>query len=95
MNSISEDVNQVRLDGGPAIMYGIQTLITFRLLVPLMFIKSACIGSITALFALPILSCTNFIRQLRSFHKRVTVCSRIFYPALSTLPRNLFRNFWL
>ena len=40
MNRISEDVNQIRLYAGPAIMYGIQTLTLFICLIPLMFIKA-------------------------------------------------------
>ncbi len=37
MNRISEDVSQVRLYAGPAIMYGMQTLTLFVCLIPLMF----------------------------------------------------------
>ena len=44
MNRISEDVGQVRLYTGPAIMYGIQTLTLFVCLIPLMFIKAPTIA---------------------------------------------------
>lgn len=55
MNRISEDVSQVRLYSGPAIMYGIQTLTLFVCLIPLMFIKAPTIA-FYALIPLPILS---------------------------------------
>ncbi len=55
MNRISEDVNQVRLYAGPAIMYGIQTLTLFACLIPLMFIKAPTLAAYT-LLPLPILS---------------------------------------
>ncbi len=55
MNRISEDVSQVRLYTGPAIMYGIQTLTLFVCLIPLMFIKAPTIA-FYALIPLPILS---------------------------------------
>ena len=55
MNRISEDVSQVRLYAGPAIMYGIQTLTLFVCLIPLMFIKAPTIA-FYALIPLPVLS---------------------------------------
>ena len=55
MNRISEDVSQVRLYAGPAIMYGMQTLTLFVCLIPLMFIKAPTIA-FYALIPLPILS---------------------------------------
>ena len=55
MSRISEDVSQVRLYSGPAIMYGIQTLTLFVCLIPLMFIKAPTIA-FYALIPLPILS---------------------------------------
>lgn len=55
MNRISEDVSQVRLYAGPAIMYGIQTLTLFVCLIPLMFIKAPTIA-FYSLLPLPILS---------------------------------------
>ncbi len=55
MNRISEDVGQVRLYAGPAIMYGMQTLTLFVCLIPLMFIKAPTIA-FYSLLPLPILS---------------------------------------
>lgn len=55
MSRISEDVSQVRLYSGPAIMYGIQTLTLFICLIPLMFIKAPTIA-FYALIPLPVLS---------------------------------------
>src|SRR5690606_7955182 len=55
MNRISEDVNQVRMYAGPAIMYGIQTLTLFVCLIPLMFIKAPTLAAYT-LLPLPLLS---------------------------------------
>ncbi len=55
MNRISEDVSQVRLYAGPAIMYGMQTLTLFVCLIPLMFIKAPTIA-FYSLLPLPILS---------------------------------------
>ena len=55
MNRISEDVTQVRMYGGPVIMYGINTLTTFVFVISLMFIKAPTIAFYT-LIPLPILS---------------------------------------
>ncbi|MAJ36703.1 MAG: ABC transporter, partial [Flavobacteriaceae bacterium] len=55
MNRISEDVSQVRMYAGPAIMYGFQTLTLFTILIPLMFIKAPTIAFYTVL-PLPVLS---------------------------------------
>src|SRR5690606_17867546 len=75
MNRISEDVNQVRLYGGPAIMYGIQTLTLFVCLVPLMFIKAPVLA-LYALLPLPILSV--LIYQIsKIIHRRSTIVQEI------------------
>ena len=55
MNRISEDVTQVRMYGGPVIMYGITTLTLFAILIPLMFIKAPELALYT-LLPLPFLS---------------------------------------
>lgn len=87
MNRISEDVNQVRLYGGPAIMYGIQTLTLFVCLVPLMFIK-APILALYALLPLPILSV--LIYQIsKIIHKRSTIVQE-FLSTLSTFTQESF-----
>lgn len=70
MNRISEDVSQVRLYAGPAIMYGIQTLTLFVCLIPLMFIKAPTIA-FYSLLPLPILSILIYWIS-KIIHKRST-----------------------
>ncbi|MCR9225872.1 MAG: ABC transporter ATP-binding protein/permease [Flavobacteriaceae bacterium] len=87
MNRISEDINQVRLYGGPAIMYGIQTLTLFVCLVPLMFIKAPTLAAYT-LLPLPILSV--LIYQIsKIIHKRSTKVQE-FLSTLSTFTQESF-----
>lgn len=87
MNRISEDVGQVRMYAGPAIMYGIQTLTLFACLVPLMFIKAPTIALYT-LTPLPILSI--LIYQIsRIIHKRSTRVQE-FLSSLSTFTQESF-----
>jgi ATP-binding cassette subfamily B protein len=87
MNRISEDINQVRLYGGPAIMYGIQTLTLFVCLVPLMFIKAPVLA-LYALLPLPILSV--LIYQIsKIIHKRSTIVQE-FLSTLSTFTQESF-----
>ncbi|MDX1313931.1 MAG: ABC transporter ATP-binding protein [Eudoraea sp.] len=87
MNRISEDVTQVRMYAGPAIMYGIQTLTLFVCLIPLMFIKAPTIA-FYALVPLPILSI--LIYQIsRIIHKRSTVVQE-FLSKLSTFAQESF-----
>ena len=87
MNRISEDVGQVRLYAGPAIMYGIQTLTLFACLIPLMFIKAPTIAFYT-LTPLPILSI--LIYQIsRIIHKRSTKVQE-FLSTLSTFAQESF-----
>lgn len=87
MNRISEDVNQVRLYGGPAIMYGIQTLTLFVCLVPLMFIKAPTLA-LYALLPLPVLSI--LIYQIsKVIHSRSTVVQE-FLSTLSTFTQESF-----
>ncbi|MBT8321642.1 MAG: ABC transporter ATP-binding protein/permease [Eudoraea sp.] len=87
MNRISEDVTQVRMYSGPAIMYGIQTLTLFVCLIPLMFIKAPTIA-FYALVPLPILSV--LIYQIsRIIHKRSTVVQE-FLSKLSTFAQESF-----
>ena len=87
MNRISEDVNQVRLYGGPAIMYGIQTLTLFVCLVPLMFIKAP----VLALYALlPLPNLSVLIYQIsKIIHKRSTIVQE-FLSTLSTFTQESF-----
>ncbi|MEM8507700.1 MAG: ABC transporter ATP-binding protein [Bacteroidota bacterium] len=87
MNRISEDVTQVRLYGGPAIMYGIQTLTLFVCLIPLMFIKAPTIAFYT-LVPLPVLSV--LIYQIsKIIHKRSTRVQE-FLSTLSTFAQESF-----
>jgi ATP-binding cassette subfamily B protein len=87
MNRISEDVSQVRLYSGPAIMYGIQTLTLFVCLIPLMFIKAPTIA-FYALIPLPILS--FLIYQIsKVIHKRSTKVQE-YLSTLSTFAQESF-----
>ncbi len=87
MNRISEDVGQVRLYGGPAIMYGIQTLTLFVCLIPLMFIKAPTLALYT-LLPLPILSV--LIYQIsKIIHKRSTRVQE-YLSSLSTFAQESF-----
>lgn len=87
MNRISEDVNQVRMYVGPAIMYGIQTLTLFACLIPLMFIKAPKLALYT-LLPLPILSV--LIYQIsKIIHKRSTIVQE-YLSGLSTFTQEVF-----
>ncbi|MFS4456209.1 ABC transporter ATP-binding protein [Maribacter sp. 2304DJ31-5] len=87
MNRISEDVNQVRMYAGPAIMYGMQTLTLFACLIPLMFIKAPTLAAYT-LLPLPVLSI--LIYQIsKVIHKRSTVVQE-YLSTLSTFTQEVF-----
>lgn len=87
MNRISEDINQVRMYAGPAIMYGIQTLTLFVCLIPLMFIKAPTIA-FYALLPLPVLSV--LIYQIsRIIHRRSTKVQE-YLSTLSTFTQESF-----
>ena len=87
MNRISEDVSQVRLYAGPAIMYGIQTLTLFVCLIPLMFIKAPTIA-FYSLLPLPILSVLIYYIS-RIIHKRSTKVQE-YLSTLSTFAQESF-----
>lgn len=87
MNRISEDVNQVRMYAGPAIMYGIQTLTLFVCLVPLMFIKAPTLAAYT-LLPLPILSVLIY-KISKVIHKRSTIVQQ-YLSTLSTFTQETF-----
>jgi ATP-binding cassette subfamily B multidrug efflux pump len=55
MNRISEDVSRVRMYLGPAIMYGLQLITLFMMLIPVMFSISPIL-TLYALIPLPLLS---------------------------------------
>lgn len=87
MNRISEDVNEVRMYAGPAIMYGIQTLTLFACLIPLMFIKAPTLAAYT-LLPLPILSV--LIYQIsKVIHRRSTIVQQ-YLSTLSTFTQEVF-----
>lgn len=87
MNRISEDVNQVRMYCGPAIMYAIQTITLFTCLIPLMFIKAPTLAMYT-LLPLPILSI--LIYQIsKIIHKRSTIV-QTYLSSLSTFTQEVF-----
>ncbi|RDY60949.1 ABC transporter ATP-binding protein [Flagellimonas nanhaiensis] len=87
MNRISEDINQVRMYAGPAIMYGINTLTMFVCIIPLMFIKAPTLASYT-LIPLPILSV--LIYQIsKIIHKRSTKVQE-YLSTLSTFAQESF-----
>jgi len=87
MNRISEDISQVRLYAGPAIMYGMQTLTLFVCLIPLMFIKAPTIA-FYALLPLPILSVLIYMIS-KIIHKRSTRVQE-FLSTLSTFAQETF-----
>lgn len=87
MNRISEDVSQVRLYAGPAIMYGIQTLTLFVCLIPLMFIKAPTIA-FYSLLPLPILSVLIYWIS-KVIHKRSTKVQE-YLSTLSTFAQESF-----
>ncbi|MDF4202383.1 ABC transporter ATP-binding protein [Maribacter sp. SA7] len=87
MNRISEDVNEVRMYAGPAIMYGMQTLTLFACLIPLMFIKAPTLAAYT-LLPLPFLSV--LIYQIsKVIHKRSTIVQQ-YLSSLSTFTQEIF-----
>ena len=87
MNRISEDVSQVRMYAGPALMYGINALTLFTCLIPLMFIKAPTIA-FYSLVPLPILSV--LIYQIsKVIHKRSTKVQE-FLSTLSTFSQESF-----
>jgi len=87
MNRISEDINQVRLYAGPAIMYGIQTLTLFACLIPLMFIKAPTLALYT-LIPLPLLSVLIY-KISKIIHKRSTIVQE-YLSDLSTFTQEVF-----
>ncbi|WP_091866542.1 ABC transporter ATP-binding protein [Pricia antarctica] len=87
MNRISEDVNQVRLYAGPALMYGINTVTLFVCIIPIMFIKAPTLAAY-ALIPLPVLSVLIY-HISKVIHKRSTVVQQ-FLSTLSTFTQEVF-----
>ena len=87
MNRLSEDVSQVRMYAGPAIMYGLQTLTLFLILIPLMFIKAPLLALYTVL-PFPVLSVLIYSISKR-IHQRSTAV-QVFLSTLSTFTQERF-----
>lgn len=87
MNRISEDVSQVRMYCGPALMYGMNTITLFACIIPIMYSKAPTLALYT-LIPLPILSV--LIYQIsKLIHKRSTVVQQ-FLSKLSTFAQESF-----
>lgn len=87
MNRISEDVGQVRMYAGPALMYGINTITLFGCIIPIMFITAPTLAAY-ALLPLPILSV--LIYQIsKVIHRRSTKVQE-FLSTLSTFTQETF-----
>ncbi|PJB12836.1 MAG: ABC transporter [Flavobacteriales bacterium CG_4_9_14_3_um_filter_40_17] len=87
MSRISEDVGQVRMYAGPAIMYSIQTAVLFLSVIPLMIYQSPKLTLYT-LLPLPILSYS--IYQLsKSIHQKSTIVQQ-FLSKISTFAQETF-----
>lgn len=87
MNRIGEDVNQVRLYAGPALMYGINTVTLFVCIIPIMFITAPTLAAY-ALIPLPVLSVLIY-HISKVIHKRSTVVQQ-FLSTLSTFTQEVF-----
>ncbi|MGJ8659739.1 ABC transporter ATP-binding protein [Cellulophaga fucicola] len=87
MNRISEDVSQVRMYCGPALMYGMNTITLFACIIPIMYSKAPSLALYT-LIPLPILSVLIYnISKL--IHKRSTIVQQ-FLSKLSTFAQESF-----
>ncbi|MCM5663920.1 ABC transporter ATP-binding protein [Galbibacter mesophilus] len=87
MNRISEDVSQVRMYAGPAILYSIQTITLFLCVIPLMFYTAPKLAAYT-LIPLPILSVLIY-NISKIIHKRSTVVQQ-YLSKLSTFTQESF-----
>ena len=87
MNRISEDVGQVRMYAGPALMYGINTVTLFVCIIPLMFITAPTLAAY-ALIPLPILSVLIY-NISKVIHKRSTIVQE-YLSTLSTFTQEVF-----
>ncbi len=87
MNRISEDVGQVRMYAGPALMYGINTITLFACIVPIMFITAPKLA-LYALIPLPILSVLIYQISIIIHHRSTKV--QQFLSTLSTFTQETF-----
>lgn len=87
MNRISEDVGQVRMYAGPALMYGINTATLFVCIIPIMFLTAPTLAAYT-LIPLPILSVLIY-KISKVIHERSTVVQE-YLSTLSTFTQEVF-----
>lgn len=87
MNRISEDVGQVRMYAGPAIMYSINTITLFVVALAFMF-KQAPMLTLYTIIPLPILSILIYLIS-KEIHKRSTVVQE-YLSKLSTFTQEAF-----
>jgi ATP-binding cassette subfamily B protein len=87
MNRISEDVGQVRMYAGPAIMYSINTITLFIVVLAFMFKQSPKLTLYT-LIPLPILSILIYLIS-KEIHKRSTIVQE-YLSKLSTFTQEIF-----
>ena len=86
-NRISEDVGQVRMYAGPAIMYSINTITLFIVVLAFMFKQSPKLTFFT-LIPLPILSVLIYLIS-KEIHKRSTIVQE-YLSKLSTFTQEVF-----
>lgn len=87
MNRISEDVSKVRMYMGPAIMYSINMLTLFAVVIPAM-IDTAPTLAIYTIIPLPILSVAIYIIS-REIHKRSTLVQQ-YLSSMNTIAQEAF-----
>ena len=87
MSRISEDVSKVRMYLGPAIMYGITTIVLFATVIPYMYYTAPSL-TLWVLIPLPILSVAIYFLS-RLIHKRSTVVQQ-YLAHLSTFTQESF-----
>ncbi len=87
MNRISEDIGQVRMYAGPALMYGINTVTLFACIIPIMFITAPKLAAY-ALIPLPILSVLIYYIS-KIIHERSTIVQQ-YLSTLSTFTQEVF-----
>ncbi|BAO55563.1 ABC transporter ATP-binding protein [Nonlabens marinus] len=87
MNRISEDVSKVRMYMGPAIMYGINMITLFAVIVPAM-INTAPTLAFYTLVPLPFLSVAIYVVS-REIHKRSTLVQQ-YLSNLNTISQEAF-----
>ncbi len=87
MNRISEDVSKVRMYMGPSIMYGINMITLFAVVIPQMFITAPDLALYT-IIPLPILSIAIYVIS-REINKRATLVQQ-YLSNLNTISQEAF-----